>query len=400
MRRALAWFGAALFCWCLVPWLVAGEAKPPVILQLNPGGQPAAPPAEEAKPKKDPFEVPDGSATELLEYIEGLKKERPEEPTREAIIAFLKKLHPAVFQAAVKVLETEATAEQQEQAMGYVKMSATMMSRMGIAEVNKKLQDLEASLTKAGKEKLAGQLKGMLLSSRLEEAADQGPEKLRSVINEVREYLSKGVTLDNAELAIEAGQAAEGSDDSALARETYTEMGKLLIKAEDERIQRLGRLMEGVVRRLELVGNEIKIEGLLLSGEPFDWEKYKGKVVLVDFWATWCGPCRAETPHLKKVYEKYRDKGFEIVGISLDRSREPLEKYVADEKIAWATVFNNDKPSPTVEYYGIFAIPTTVLVGKDGKVISLDARGRKLDAHLEKLLGPVEEKTPTEPKPE
>lgn len=400
MNKSLGLIGAMLFCCCLVSWLAAGEAKPPVVLPLNPGGQPSAPPAEEAKPKKDPFAVPDGSATELLEYIEGLKKERPEEPTREAIIAFLKKLHPAVFQAAVKVLETEATAEQQEQAMGYVKMSATMMSRMGIPDVNKKLQDLEASLTKAGKEKLAGQLKGLLLSSRLEEAADQGPEKLRAVIGEVREYLSKGVTLDNAELAIEAGQAAEGSDDPALARETYTEMGKLLIKAEDERIQRLGRLMEGVVRRLELVGNELKIEGLLLSGEQFDWEKYKGKVVLVDFWATWCGPCRAEMPHLKKVYEQYRDKGFEIVGISLDRSREPLEKYVADEKIAWATVFNNDKPSPTVEYYGIFAIPTTILVGKDGKVISLEARGRKLNEHLEKLLGPVDEKTPTERKPE
>jgi len=399
MSKGLGLVGAMLLCCCLVSWLAAGEAKPPVVVPLNPGGQPSAPPAEEAKPKKDPFAVPDGSAAELLEYIEGLKKERPEEPTREAIIAFLKKLYPAVFQAAVKVLETEATAEQQEQAMGYVKMSAAMMSRMGIPDFNKKLQDLEASLTKAGKEKLAGQLKGLLLSSRLEEAADQGPEKLRAVIGEVREYLSKGVTLDNAELAIEAGQAAEGSDDPALARETYTEMSKLLAKAEDERIQRLGRLMEGVVRRLDLVGNEMKIEGSLLSGEPFDWEKYKGKVVLVDFWATWCGPCRAEMPHLKKVYEQYRDKGFEIVGISLDRSREPLEKYVADEKIAWATVFNNDKPSPTVEYYGIFAIPTTVLVGKDGKVITTDARGPKLNEHLEKLLGPADEKTPTPPKP-
>ena len=137
-----------------------------------------------------------------------------------------------------------------------------------------------------------------------------------------------------------------------------------------------------------------------LTDATFDQVVKTDKTVLVDFWATWCGPCRAEMPHLKKVYEQYRDKGFEIVGISLDRSREPLEKYVADEKIAWATVFNNDKPSPTVEYYGIFAIPTTVLVGKDGKVISLEARGRKLNEHLEKLLGPVEEKTPAEPKPE
>lgn len=400
MNKGLGLICLAFICFCLVPWLDAGEAKPPTVLPLNPGGQAPAPATDETKPKKDPFEVPDGSAAELLEYIEGLKKERPEEPTREAIIAFLKKLHPAVFQAAVKVLESEATAEQQEQAMGYVKMSATLMMRMGMADVNTKLQDLESRLNKAGKEKLAGQLKGLLLSSRLEDAADQSPEKLRAVIGEVREYLAKGVTLDNVELAMEAGQAAEGSNDPALARETYTEMSKLLAKAEDERIQRLGRLMEGVVRRLDLVGNEIKIEGALLSGEPFDWEKYKGKVVLVDFWATWCGPCRAEMPHLKKVYEQYRDKGFEIVGISLDRSREPLEKYVAEENIAWATVFNNDKPSPTVEYYGIFAIPTTVLVGKDGKVISLDARGRKLNEHLEKLLGPVVEKAPTERKPE
>ncbi len=112
----------------------------------------------------------------------------------------------------------------------------------------------------------------------------------------------------------------------------------------------------------------------------------KGKVVVIDFWATWCVPCTQSMPHMKQVYEKYKDRGVEIVGISLDSNRGELEKYVTDEKIGWVITYTGKGwDDPTVEKYGIDGIPSMWVVGKDGNVVSDSARAR-LEATIEKAL--------------
>jgi thiol-disulfide isomerase/thioredoxin len=77
-----------------------------------------------------------------------------------------------------------------------------------------------------------------------------------------------------------------------------------------------------------------------LAGEPLSIAKFKGKVVLVDFWATWCGPCRGELPNVLAAYKKYHDKGFEIIGISLDRDENALKSFIKENGMVWPQYFD------------------------------------------------------------
>lgn len=124
-----------------------------------------------------------------------------------------------------------------------------------------------------------------------------------------------------------------------------------------------------------------------LDGEPISIEAYRGKVVLVDFWAVWCGPCVAEMPNVKKVYEKYKDKGFDIIGISLDSDETSLRNYLKDNDIPWRQVFSGKGwQSPVAQQYGIYSIPNMWLIDKEGKLISNKARGEKLESMVAKAL--------------
>ncbi|RLS51522.1 MAG: TlpA family protein disulfide reductase, partial [Planctomycetota bacterium] len=138
------------------------------------------------------------------------------------------------------------------------------------------------------------------------------------------------------------------------------------------------------------------------DGQPFDLKSLKGKVVLVDFWATWCGPCRGEIPNMKEQYALYHEKGFEIVGVSIDDDRKALEEFLGEEKLPWIHLHQNDGTGShaNAERYAINAIPACFLIDQSGKVVNLNCRGPVLAAMLEKLLGPVEKKAATEEKPE
>lgn len=123
------------------------------------------------------------------------------------------------------------------------------------------------------------------------------------------------------------------------------------------------------------------------EGEVKKLSDLRGKVVMIDFWAAWCGPCRRENPNVVKLYNKYNSKGFEVFGVSLDRSKEDWVKAIEKDGLAWTQVsdlsyFNSE----AARTYGIEAIPATILLDREGKIIARNLRGQALEDKLAEIF--------------
>ena len=123
------------------------------------------------------------------------------------------------------------------------------------------------------------------------------------------------------------------------------------------------------------------------NGKMVKLSDLRGKYVLIDFWAAWCKPCRQENPNVVRLYSQYKDKGFEVFGVSLDRTKEDWIKAIADDQLTWTHVsdlkyFN----SAAAELYKIDAIPATYMIDPDGKIIAKDLRGPSLESKLAELF--------------
>ena len=123
------------------------------------------------------------------------------------------------------------------------------------------------------------------------------------------------------------------------------------------------------------------------SGKPVSLSSFKGKVVLVDFWASWCAPCREENPNVVRLYNQYKDQGFEVFGVSLDRTKEAWVKAIADDNLTWTHVsdlkyFNSEAAA----IYQINAIPATYMLDPEGKIIGKDLRGASLENKLKEIF--------------
>jgi thiol-disulfide isomerase/thioredoxin len=148
------------------------------------------------------------------------------------------------------------------------------------------------------------------------------------------------------------------------------------------------QLFEGSVRRVKLPGHVLDLTGTRYDGQKFDLKSLRGKVVLIDFFATWCGPCLEEVPNLQKAYREYHDRGFEIVSISIDEDRDALDGFLKRKKLPWILLHEKEEGGqhPAMDYYGIEGIPAMFLVDREGKVVSLNARGEELQKLLKKML--------------
>jgi len=152
-------------------------------------------------------------------------------------------------------------------------------------------------------------------------------------------------------------------------------------------------VIDGFKSRIGLIGNPLDFSGQkdFLTDKEFDPAVLAGKITLVDFWATWCGPCRAEFPNLRELYTKYQDKGFEIVGVNLDDKDEEVAAFFKNETLPWKHLRSLNQSlegfaNPLAEKISITAIPFMLHLDREGKVIAIHARGKRLEKLLAEYL--------------
>ncbi len=360
----------------------------PLQLQLCAVAAPSSTTTEQSLvPAGDLFAVPEGSVAELLEYIEQLRRLKPQEPIdSDRFAQFQRQKAEALLKAAEKVL-TQKPKEAQWTEAAQTKLEALgLLALSGDPDAKKQLDGYVRNLQTLRKRELARYGRAVLLAVHVPKTNTS--QEIKKWFKEFVQFLSQGPLGPREwELMDTLSQRIE-RENPAVAVEIYRQLVLAAAKTRDPLAASVAKKWEEKGRRLELLTKPIQIVGFTLDGREFQWDRFRqGKIVLVDFWATWCGWCVREIPELMEVYQKYRDRGLEIVGVSADGNRKELEEFLGKTPIPWPIVYGRNGPSPTLEYYGIQAFPTMWLVGKDGKVISFNARGENLRRELERLFG-------------
>ena len=370
--------------------LLVGSAT--LLMARQPGAVADAPGAAQAMPKVPP--LPEGTPEQMMQFIAGLKQANVRPASRKEMMAYMRDVAAVSLQAADKILAQVKPADPLHDPAAKMKLESLMMlGRFGDEKAAADMATYAATLINSPSKDLAKEAQRLVLVSDAQQILSTGDAKAAEglVAKTAAMLAADPDDVQSAGLAMQlAGAFEHMPGGEAVAAAAYRSFAPVMAKSSNEQIQKMGEGFAGTLRRLSLPGHPMEINGTLLNGKPFDQKTLAGKVVLVDFWATWCGPCVAEIPNVLEQYEKYHKDGFEVVGISLDQEREALEKFVTEQKLPWPILFEEPKGDgwqhPLATFYGISGIPTVVLIGRDGNVITLDARGEKLGERLDAIF--------------
>jgi len=210
-----------------------------------------------------------------------------------------------------------------------------------------------------------------------------------NVVNEYIEYSLKRIESNRPAFKIALGGVALGLQSAQ--HPSFIYFGELFIhKYKDPKAEYIVALEQQInnAKALQTGGLAPDFTAKTPEGEEMSLSDLKGQYVLIDFWASWCGPCRRENPKVVKLYEKYHDKGFEILGVSLDNNKSKWAAAIEKDGLEWPHISDlKGWQSGPAKIYGVRSIPSTVLLDKEGKILVRNLRAHQLKGELEKIFG-------------
>ncbi len=186
---------------------------------------------------------------------------------------------------------------------------------------------------------------------------------------------------DASEAMLQLGMGNEFAGETEVATKWYRKL------ATDFPDSLAGPKAAGAIRRLDSIGKAIPLAGKSLDGSPLDLRSYRGKVVVVQYWATWCGPCKDDMKKLAELYAKYNRNGFEVIGVNLDSSNDLAKAYVTQQRIPWKILADGDGlDGRLANEMGVNTLPLMLLVDGEGKVVSRSLYITEVEDELKRLL--------------
>jgi thiol-disulfide isomerase/thioredoxin len=293
--------------------------------------------------------------------------------------------------------ERVAAAKTDDEAIQRARLSDQALSiigKLGDFDTTPQSDELISAYRAGGRPVIVDAVIQLRLANELRSWEEMSAPQHAAVVNRfVADVKKTGLTRGQAEMLVRVANMLGETEDGKLIAKAIDEIVPLARESKDAELKRMAPIYEGIQRRLALPGKPIEVEGTLLGGEKINWESYRGKVVLVDFFASFCDPCRAEVPNVLANYRAYHDKGFDVVGVNLDTNSRLCKSYMDQTGFNFPTIIGDSPDAagwdlPLARKYGITRIPRVILVDKDGNVVSTMARGERLGELLAQLLGP------------
>ncbi len=337
------------------------------------------------------FSIPEDAKTfkQLMAFVQELDAKEPEDRSEKDLLAHRRKVTRTMVAVTEQAMSLELAGDETMECHYYHLLALDILLRLDEPQAKEKFaQAVEVARAHSNPDVAAVGIK-FLVESGFSNWKNLSEQEKAQLIDSIVEHVQNAkVSGEHVQLIMTVVGFLSNVNDNQLAKHLLQEISPAFLNSPNKQLQAIAITLKGISRRLDLPGKKMDLFGTMLDGSELDWSSYRGKVVLVDFWATWCGPCRAEVPNILNMYRAYHEKGFEVIGISLDTNAKQAEAYLKQMNIPWATMFSKDKSEhPMAVHYGVTGIPLAILVDRDGTVISMQAQGQNLSNLLRRVLG-------------